>query len=123
MPGDVILRGPLFDGRAETIIRAYCRVAERKIANRGQVIVRQGLDRSLKRPTGRYRSNIQVTNASPTRVTDGNIIYGNWLEGVGKRNKETRFKGYWTFRKSASVLRGEAKRIAKLELIPYIGRL
>lgn len=115
--------GPLFDGRAKAYAKAFCSSAERRIAQRGVTLVRTRLDHVLKHPTGRYRSNIQVENRTPTRVTDGNIVYGNWLEGTGSRNRTTRFKGYRTFRQTAVVLQREAARVADEILPAYTGRM
>ncbi len=99
-------------------------MSERRIAQRGVVLVRTRLASVLKHPTGRYRSNIQVSNATPTKVTDGNIVYGNWLEGIGSRNfPKTRFKGYRTFRQTAVVLQREAARVAEQTLPTYTRRM
>jgi hypothetical protein len=35
---------------------------------------------------------------------DSGVVYGPWLEGVGRRNKVSRFKGYSSFRKSLQDL-------------------
>ncbi len=115
--------GPLFDGRAAAAAAAFCKAAERRVAQRGVTLVKTRLDSVLKHPTGRYRSNIQVDNSTPTKVTDGNIVYGNWLEGTGSRNRTTRFKGYRTFRQTTELLQREAVRVADEILPAYVGRM
>lgn len=109
---DVDLRGPIFDGRAKAALEAYTRDVEFEVANHGVNVIQTNLDGVLKNPTGHYRSSIRTENASPTRITDGNVVYGNWLEGVSERNRSTRFKGYATFRRSVARIQGDAGRIA-----------
>jgi hypothetical protein len=46
-------------------------------------------------------------------VQDGGVIYGPWLEGVGSRNRTTRFKGYFTFRRTTAQLNVRATPIAE----------
>lgn len=89
-----------------TLIRALDAVGEA-----GVKMVRQRLDKVLKRPTGRYRARVDFTVRSDTlaELHDSGVIYGPWLE-VGRRG--TRFKGYSTFRKVAQDLEGDADTLA-----------
>jgi hypothetical protein len=96
--------GPLFDGRADTASDALCADLERAVAQRGVSLVRTNLDHVLKHQTGHYRAEISIERTSRTRVTDGGIVYGPWLEGTSSRNRSTRFKGYATFRRTAAEL-------------------
>ena len=121
---DVRATGPLFDGRAKQAIRDFCREAEQEIADQGVEDVQHQLDRVLKHPTGWYRSHIQTDSASVgVEINDDGIIYGPWLEGVGSRNKTTRFKGYFTFRKVNQTLQRKAKGIAETVLPKYLRRM
>lgn len=117
--------GPLFDGRAEKAAREFAEDAEREIADTGANMVRTELAHVLKHPTGRYMSHIHTTRVSAhSVVTDGNIVYGPWLEGTGSRNRTTRFKGYFTFRKVTQRLQAKAVPIAeKLLRSKYLRRM
>lgn len=116
--------GPLFDGRAAKAVRDFCDAAEEEIAQEGVSLVRAQLGRVLQHPTGYYESQVQADRASGDwRVTDGDVIYGPWLEGVGSRNQTTRFKGYMTFRKTAKRIDRLAKGTAERILPRYIERM
>ncbi len=114
--------GPVFDGRAAAAMHAYASALEQPVADVGVNMVRANLGGVLRHPTGRYQGNIQTDRSSHTRVTDGNIIYGNWLEGAGSRNRTTRFKGYFTFRRTTAQLQAVAAPIAETALPPYLAR-
>lgn len=84
------------------------------LAQEGVNRVKARLDSSLKKPTGYYKSNIQVDRKATYRgVTDSGVPYGGWLEGVDSRNKTTRFKGYWAFRTAREGLNKDKERIAQ----------
>ena len=58
-----------------------------------------------KASTGHYRRNVNgKVNGLNGRISDGGVLYGPWLEGVGSRNETTRFKGYGSFRRTAQEL-------------------
>lgn len=116
--------GPIFDGTIEDVLDDFREAAERDVALVGKQLVKEQLRTALKHPTGHYESQIEVERVqNDFMVTDGNVIYGAWLEGVGSRNKATRFKGYATFRKVKQVLEGNAGEIAEETLQKYIGRM
>lgn len=95
----VTLKGPLFDGRAAAATERITTEIEKSVAEMAVNRVHAYLSTVLKHPTGYYESHIQTDRSSSgDRVTDGGVIYGPWLEGVGSRNQTTRFKGYATFR-------------------------
>lgn len=112
----VTMDGPLFNGLAAGIIRAFQVEMVAKVATMGENEVKRRLDRVLKRPTGHYRSKIQTNRVAPERViiSDGRVVYGSWLEGTSSRNESTRFKGYSTFRKTRLWLRRTATPEAQL---------
>lgn len=92
--------GPLFDGALAAALKQGIHEAQVAVAELGQREVRSRLRSVLRHPTGYYSSRVRAeVGASDPRVTDSRVIYGNWLEGTGSRNKTTRFKGYATFRK------------------------
>lgn len=123
---EVILRGEVFGPAAGALIAAACRDAETAVAQATQDKVRflgQSKFR-YERPTynvpGKWRSNVRMhARGSYHEVTDSGIIYGHWLEGTGSRNRTTRFKGYFMWRKALQFMnRGGAVRVA----LPYIER-
>lgn len=70
--------------------------AEQTLLTQAKDLIVARLNVVLRRQTPYYRTKIRV---SSNRVDDSNVIYGPWLEGTGSRNKTTRFKGYFTFRR------------------------
>lgn len=121
---DVASSGPLFDGRAPAIMDAYTTHAERSVSSDGAQMVRRELDHVLKNPTGYYRAHIEVhRDRGDSVITDGGVIYGPWLEGVGERNRSTRFKGYATFRRVSFRLAAMSGVLAEKILPEYLRRL
>lgn len=110
---DIRFSGPVFSGEAEAVLRRYVTDMTGQVAQEGRDMVEQILPGVLQHPTGYYQSHIQVERqASTSVVTDGGVVYGPWLEGVGSRNQTTRFKGYGTFRRAFQQLDGQAGKIA-----------
>ncbi|MGW5467686.1 hypothetical protein [Streptomyces chartreusis] len=122
---DVRTSGPIFDGRAQRAARDYCRRVDNEIAEHAANQVRQTLHTVLRHPTGYYESQIRVEQRGELNsiVTDGGVIYGPWLEGVGSRNRTTRFKGYFTFRRVRQQIQAEAGPLAERILPLYISRM
>ena len=62
---------------------------------------------------GHYRRNINTEVVTPSlgRISDSNLVYGPWLEGVGSRNQTTRFKGYFQFRLTAEYLNKRSEKV------------
>jgi len=120
----VRLSGPLFDGRADRALDAYRQAAQEEVGRQGVDDVHAVLDSVLQRPTGRYERGIRTTRQrDDLSINDSGIVYGPWLEGVGSRNRTTRFKGYFTFRKVAQQLQGKAGQIAERILGQYLARM
>lgn len=121
---DTDTSGPIFNGQAPAIMEAYCREAETDVARHAYHLVRAELDTVLRNPTGYYESQVEVrSERGDAVVTDGGIVYGPWLEGVGERNRSTRFKGYFTFRRVAQRISGMSGSIAERTLPKYLRRL
>lgn len=124
MSVNVETSGPIFNGQAQAALQEFLVDVRQTIGQEGVNMVGQALQGVLKHPTGHYQSQIQTTNRGDTNVVDDNgVIYGPWLEGVGSRNKTTRFKGYATFRKTTGKLDRKATQIANDVLQKYIGRM
>lgn len=121
---DIHARGPIFDGRASRAAEAFVDDAEEAIAKHGRDDVLAQLGHVLRHPTGNYASGIvtDLRRDNPI-VTDGGIVYGPWLEGVGSRNRTTRFKGYATFRRVAQRLQSKAEPIAESRLPRFLQRM
>lgn len=116
--------GPLFDARRAVVLDRMCDGIERDVAQRGVNLVHTRLGQVLRHPTGRYESRIVSSNRADSRVvSDSNIVYGPWLEGVGSRNATTRFKGYHTFRLVAQAVDRESAGIADDVVAREIGAL
>jgi hypothetical protein len=122
-PNSDYVSGPFFDGRAEVALEGYFRQAQLAVAKEGKRMVDNRLKEVLKNPTGFYQSNIHVVESKDPFVSDNDVIYGPWLEGVGSRNKTTRFKGYRTFRLVTQELRKTAGDIANTVLPPWLRRM
>lgn len=119
---DVSTRGPIVDGRARAAANEYVNRLERRIAEEGVTIVREELQRVLKHPTGYYESRITVERDHI--VTDGGVVYGPWLAGVGSRNfPVTRFRGYPHWIRARLRLRERKQGIAERLLRRYVGRM
>jgi hypothetical protein len=116
--------GPLFDGRAARIIEAACQDGQDGVADHAVNLIHDRLGQVLRHPTGYYESQI-VTDKSREQdvVNDGGVVYGPWLEGVGSRNKSTRFPGYGTFRLVAQEIERDAGRVAEEAMAPRLREL
>jgi len=122
---DVTFEGPLFDGRAQAAMPGIVDAVSGALGTEGQRRVLSGLDATLRRPTGAYRSRISLygPRGGQSRVHDNRGIYGPWLEGTGSRNRTTRFKGYRNFRKATQVLQRAAKPLAHNVISRHIDKL
>ena len=121
---EVNLSGPVFDGRAAHEVRAFLDEAVHDVAAQGYSDVMHNLEGSIRHPTPYYETQITVDSAGSSRIiNDRGIIYGPWLEGVGSRNKTTRFKGYFSFRRATQQLRGQATELAERVLEKYTRRM
>lgn len=117
--------GPLFDARALAELTAFEHEAVRTVAEQGYADIHLALDLTLRNPTPYYETQIQVERVTDEfyRVHDNDVIYGPWLEGVGSRNKTTRFKGYANWRRVGQELQNKAPKITAQILSRYIERM
>ena len=111
---EVIVRasGPLFDGTASALVQRYTQAGGEEVARWAEGEVQRVLEQVLRNPTGYYQSQVTVNRVSNDSfsISDGGVVYGPWLEGVSRRNAETRFKGYSTFRRVAKRVEQRADR-------------
>lgn len=100
--------GPIFDFRARRAFNDFKEELEEEAAEWVLDHIKDTFHASFKNPTGYYESNVRIRNTSGGHEVwdggQGGPVYGPWLEGVGSRNRTTRFKGYHAFRKAASAL-------------------
>lgn len=117
--------GPIFSAsRTAAAMKKIDDDAEEDIADAVYDEVQSNLKRSLKHPTGYYQSRITKERAGAGwKVHDGGVIYRCWLEGVGSRNKTTRFKGYASFRRAKQAVEARAAGIGQRSVSRHIGKL
>ena len=119
--------GPLFSGWAEAEAAKVVEAAGKELADTGGRDIKaaaDAMDRSGRGGTGRAAAGV-ITRRRPY----GWLIYGDmikgqvwwpWLEGSSKRNSDTRFRGYHTFRKESARLRATAGDVMEKHLAEHI---
>lgn len=120
MSVEVTRTGPVFDGTAEAEAGRFVTELEQEVAELGVDLVRTQLDRVLRNPSGYYRSKVTYTG---NRIHDSRVIYGPWLEGIDRRNRTTRFKGYSTFRLVSQKLDAEVGHLVEIVLPPHLEKM
>ena len=114
--------GPLFDGRARALANRYVDHLERNLAEEGLEILRGEMHRVFRNPTGYYESRCRVEDGR--RITDGRVVYGPWLAGVGSRNfPVTKFRGYDHWIRTRDKLNERKVGIGERLLRRYTGRM
>lgn len=119
--------GPVFDGRADRAYREFTRKSDNELGDAAEKLVLQNLNTSIRRNFHVYTSTIHSTSSGALSHTvhDGGhpSVYGPWLEGTGSRNRTTRFKGYFSFRRAVQELESRAESIVQRVLDRYIERM
>lgn len=116
--------GPLFDGRAEKAVTDACDDIEKQTATLGAAVIRQTMNVTFRHQTPYYRlKNVAEKHFPGWRIWDQGVIYGAWLEGVGSRNRTTRFKGYAIYRRSVQRIQSMAMNLGKEIIARYTGRM
>ena len=124
MPVQVKLSGAIVRGREKPIIKKMLADAVDTVAAQGKADVMQILDAKIKHPTPYYETQIRVRKLGDDRIVDDRkIVYGPWLEGVGRRNRTTRFKGYRAFRTARAKLERKSGELARWAAVRWIGKL
>jgi hypothetical protein len=123
---EITTRGPFFDSRRTRFTNEFCEDLAREVAETAEQHWITGMRRTFKEPTPIYWNTTKIENKGKVvAVNDGGrsggLVYGPWLEGVGSRNKTTRFKGYFNLRKAAQKTRGEVRKLAA-GLLPFYYR-
>jgi hypothetical protein len=116
--------GPIFDRRADAEAGRYATAAQDHVATWARNRVVGQLIQVIRKPTPYYWTQIRTDRAAGgTRVHDGGMVYGPWLEGTGSRNRTTRFKGYRSFRIVRQQTNQRAVSLATEILPPFLERM
>jgi hypothetical protein len=103
-------QGTLFRDNAPQVVESEMTAWQKQIGLVGVRLIQTRFDKVVQHPTGHYRSRIDFrvvsrnVGSSLVELHDSGVIYGPWLEGISRRNRVSRFKGYSTFRKSLQDL-------------------
>jgi hypothetical protein len=112
-------------------IRTYLHTQYKYLGNNGGT----PLTNPVPPNAGWYATNIRthLESAEHGVITDSNVPYGPWLEGIAASNwivwphrrnpPARRFPGYFAFRKISAQLDLEAGKIAEQTLPRYLGEL
>lgn len=126
MSGEVVLSGPVFDGRAVADAHALFRDVQREVAGAAEEQWQANMADSFRHSTGRYQSAVNLSSRDGDMVVnDGwpgsGLVYGPWLEGVGSRNSPvTRFPGYFSLRRAVGAVRRRVDSIAGPWMDAYV---
>lgn len=115
--------GPLFDGKAEELLKRAKTAIEFHIAERARDMARAyQLGAFRVQTTGAEPASLHVEQASYGHIVTDNhaIVYGPWLEGTGSRNETTRFKGYHAMRETTSAVDALAEGMANEIIGPFV---
>lgn len=120
----VIIRGPVFDGRAGRSAADFCRELEYVVGWQAHAEGRQIMDASFRNPTPYYEVQTTVERTSQGMVFhDRGIVYGPWLEGVSQRNQASRFKGYHAFRRATLAVFRLVPALVAHTIPPFLRRM
>jgi hypothetical protein len=113
---EINFAGPLFDGRAERAAAELAADAVEVVAETAEEHAVALMEIYFRDPTPYYW--LQVTTDHPAYLTnvvhDQGVIYGPWLEGVGSRNKTSRFKGYWHWRQTRQEISSRVPELVEM---------
>lgn len=119
----VIAHGAIFDGRAEAAVEEMIGESVRLVAVAAEEAVDRNLAASIRHPGSPpfYQSQINIAHRGLAEVVNDNmVIYGPWLEGVGSKNKTTRFKGYASFRRAKQEIDAKVSAIMQPAMTRFL---
>lgn len=107
--------GPVFDGRAASIVTRMAADCQRKTADAAEETWQAFMDATFRHSTGRYQSHVNIAQRGQDLVVnDRGVIYGFWLEGIGSRNSPvTRFPGYFNRRRAVQHINGHVAELCE----------
>lgn len=119
--------GPLFRGVPQRELPEALAAVQKEVAEYAEYQWQQNMNDSFQNPTGRYQSHVNILKREGDLVVnDGypgsGLLYGPWLEGVGSRNKTTRFKGYFSLRRARNSVAQKVTAIAEPIVRKFIER-
>lgn len=123
---EVDTKGPFFQGDHTRILHKHLDEAKAEVAQMGVDRIQERITARAIAPTGNYAGHIVHDVVKPFNdqlIHDGNVRYGEWLEGTSSRNQTTRFKGYRVFRQVRSWLRKQATPIAQGKIDQFVARM
>ena len=122
----VEVSGPFFNAAyTHARTRKLLTACTRQVAGQALAETQHNLDRSIRHPTPYYETQINVKSASGYTqiVNDRGVIYGHWLEGDGSRNRTTRFKGYFSFRRATQKVQRMIPKLTRLPVRDFLRAL
>lgn len=120
---DIKKAGPFLSGQFEKTMPGVIEQINQAGADYALKEVSRIADQDFQHPTGRYQSHLQITsNDLGLQVDDDGmgVLYGAWLEGVASRNKRSRFKGYFLWRRAAQKVRINTIAIANKAVAEFV---
>lgn len=111
---DVDTSGPIFSRIiTESVMGNIDNEVEEEITDAVYDTVMGNMRRAFRDPRPYYWTKVTKERSGAGRiVTDTGIVYGPWLEGTGSRNRTTRFKGYFHWRRAYQAVNARAHGIA-----------
>lgn len=108
------LRGKFFEPSCDAQFDAHVVQGREEVADTVYDRVHRVLSNELENPSGFYEHHVvDLSFADHNLITDSDVVYGPWLEGVSSRNQETRFKGYAAFRRATQSMGNRAGEIVE----------
>ncbi len=114
------MKGSLFDGVAEAQLAVAEATLQREIAEYAEFQWQMYMTDSFKTPSQppKYQSHVNIAKRDGDLVVndgwpDSELAYGPWLEGLGKRNVLSSFKGYQSMRRARNSVAQKTEAIAK----------
>jgi hypothetical protein len=107
---EVIVSGPLFDGRAANAAKDFARTTQHEVAKQAKANVSMLLDQFLKDPTPYYEGQLFIDWGSVDIVKNRVKKYGPWLEGTGSKNAPKTHQ--------AHPARGSPDRVLRAATVP-----
>jgi hypothetical protein len=124
MPVSYRIRGPVVEGKTDPVMARIVRDVDRAVADDLRDTWFKILKSHVRHWTGAYGRRITVKHtAKQSVVTDQGVVYGPWLEGTGKRNRATRFKGYHALRQAKEQNKRRAQQIAERVVNTHMSEL
>lgn len=122
---DIVVRGPFFDHPLRAHEAAIlCLDVREEVGRQALADWHENLSASIRHPTPYYETQVTVQErGGATVVHDRGVIYGPWLEGVGSRNRTTRFKGYFSLRRAAASTRAKVDYVVRPALERYLAKM